>query len=141
MGILAGGFDQNHKMVSHWTLLKTTPTDFSVVQEKIFDLKFTNSQVHRLSDNEFLLVGGVDKLGDELGIVKFTVGDDFSVTIKKRWSLQQNFSDFMIVNCQSAMIPHQRKRTLAIFGGGCNCFSFGTYLNPYSLAIDVEHYA
>ncbi|XP_006883272.1 PREDICTED: leucine carboxyl methyltransferase 2 [Elephantulus edwardii] len=42
----------------------------------------------------------------------------------------------MLHNHDSILLPEEQQ--LLILGGGGNCFSFGTYFNPYTLALDLS---
>ncbi|NXN95323.1 TYW4 protein, partial [Rhinopomastus cyanomelas] len=93
------------------------------------------SHTAHVQDTKLLLVGGVwlqPAFVPGVTVIDLATG----LCLDYRVDVEQLEWPLMLHNHSSVLLPHEKE--LVLIGGGGNCFSFGTHLNPEPLLLDLS---
>ncbi|XP_008057822.1 tRNA wybutosine-synthesizing protein 4 [Carlito syrichta] len=134
--LIAGGLGTSEKPLNSVLFLR--PVSCGFFWESI-DIQPTitprYSHTAHVLNGKLLLVGGVwihSSSVPGVTVVNLTTGlsSEYQIdTTCVPWPL-------MLHNHTSTLLPEEQK--LLLLGGGGNCFSFGTYFNPHTVALDLS---
>lgn len=127
-GLKTQGFVRDRPIESQsvavlWDLRTNRPTRFNLELEECY-----NANVHFLSDNQFLKIGGIScKSGCEAPLIELMdLRGSKRLAISGEGSTLQDEKTFLMLT-NSTSINFESDKTIVTTGGGGNYFTFGTY--------------
>lgn len=134
--LIAGGLGASEKPLNSVFFLKPVSCGFlweSVVIQPPITPRYSHT-AHVLN-GKLLLVGGIcihSSSVPGVTVINLTTGLSSEYHVDRAcvpWPL-------MLHNHTSILLPEEQE--ILLLGGGGNCFSFGTYFNPYTVSLDIS---
>lgn len=134
--LIAGGLGASEEPLNSVLFLRPVSTGFlweSIDIQPPITPRYSHTS--HIFNGKLLLVGGVwihSSSVPGVTVISLTTGlsSEYQIdTASVPWPL-------MLHNHSSALLPEEQQ--LLLIGGGGNCFSFGTYFNPHTVALDLS---